>query len=150
MLEHFSVRGAFVGVVGEEVPRAELKLVERGEREKFFDERGAVVGALAQTNGGELGERTDGCTEPAARKEAAGDERGGHGTQAGQQNAQLSLGGLNLRGFLHGCLLRGVRRVTFGAPHRCRPTSKVSAGSQSCHRALGALRPEQLAAEHAP
>jgi hypothetical protein len=54
--EHAGAHRGDVGVVGERVPRAEHDVVEAGERDEVADQRGAVVGALAEPDGGHLGQ----------------------------------------------------------------------------------------------
>ena len=57
-----------------------------GDGDEVFDERAAVVGALAETDGAHLRERTDGLGEAAADGFDAGDERGGDGSHAGNHD----------------------------------------------------------------
>src|SRR6266542_591493 len=99
--QHLSVRGALVSVVGEQVPGSETELIEAGERNEVFDERRAVVGAFAEPDRRQLGQRPDGRGESPPREKAPRDERRRDGTEPGEQDAELSVSGLNLRGSLH-------------------------------------------------
>ena len=94
-LEHAGALGGDVGVVGERIPRAEHDVVERGERHEVADQRGAVVGALAEADGAHLGERADRCGLAALGEFDAGDQRGRHGAEADGEHAELAGGGSN-------------------------------------------------------
>ena len=56
--------GRLVGVVGEDVPSAELELVELRERHEVGDLGRALVGALAEADRPHLRERADGDALP--------------------------------------------------------------------------------------
>jgi hypothetical protein len=62
-------------------------LVERSERHEILDFRHAVVGALAETNGAELRQRTHRFAETFLHGFDAGHECGGDGADAGNQDA---------------------------------------------------------------
>ena len=57
---------------------------------KIFDEGRFVVGALAETNGAHLRERTNGLGETAADRFNTGDHRGGDGAEANDHNAEFA------------------------------------------------------------
>jgi CheY-like chemotaxis protein len=84
------------------VPGAELQAGERGQRDEIGDARRAVVGALAEADGAHLRERPDGLGDPPADHLDPGDEGGGDGAEAGEQDAELALDGREGRGGLHG------------------------------------------------
>ena len=60
-----ALRGGFVGGVFENVPAAEDQIVQAGQRNEILDVRGAAVGALAEADGGQLRERSDGQSKSA-------------------------------------------------------------------------------------
>jgi hypothetical protein len=102
LLEDAGVRRRRVGVVGEHVPGAEAEVREVGERDELADPRRALLGALPEPHGGHLRERADGLRHAAADGLHPGDERRGHGAQAGQEHRELPLGRCDGRALLHG------------------------------------------------
>ena len=92
-VEDASVDGRFVGIVLEDVPTTENELVERGERDEVLDPGRAVVGAFAEADGSELGERSDGGGESALDGLDASHERCADGSDAGDEDAELAFGG---------------------------------------------------------
>ena len=85
-----------VGGVLEDVPAAEHQVVQAGQRHEVLDLWAAAVGALAEADGGHLGEGADRLAEPAFDGLDARDEGGGDSADTGDQHAQLALGGGNL------------------------------------------------------
>src|SRR5690606_3784992 len=79
-------------VVGDRIPRAEDEIVERGERDEILDEGRALVGALAEADGGELRDRTYRLGETASHTLGTGHKRGGHGAEAGREHTEATLG----------------------------------------------------------
>ena len=55
-----ALTGCLVGRVFVNIPAAEDQIVKSGERDEILDHRGAIIGALAQPDGGKLGQRADG------------------------------------------------------------------------------------------
>src|SRR5690606_19304055 len=90
-VEHTGLECRRVGVVGNRVPGAEHQVVARGEGNELPDERRAARGTLAQPDGAELGEATDGPAEPATSELHAGDEGRRNRTETGQEHTQLAL-----------------------------------------------------------
>ena len=91
-LEHLRVLRRLVRVVREHVPAAEDELIERRERDELADLGGFPVGALADADGPELGHRADRRRELPPSEHAARDEGRRHGTEAGQEHAERSVG----------------------------------------------------------
>jgi hypothetical protein len=90
------VRSALIGVVFEEIPGAEHELIEGGERSEFFDERCPVFRAFAEADSGKLGERSDRLGQTPPSEQASGDECRRDGSEARQEDAERSVGGLDL------------------------------------------------------
>ena len=86
-----------VRVIRNRVPRAKHDVLQRGERNEVLDERRAVVGALAEPDGGHLGERADGAARATANVLDPGHERRGDGAETRGENAELA-GGRTRRG----------------------------------------------------
>ena len=91
-VENASVRGGHIGVVGEDVPRAEHEIIELRQRHEVADERHPVLGAGAKPDRAQLRERADWLAHPAARELDAGDERARHRAEPDAEDAQLALG----------------------------------------------------------
>ena len=96
-VEHAGAHRRLVRVVREDVPAAEHDVVELGERDVVLDRGRVVVGALAEADVPDLRQRADRLAEAAADRLHAGDERGRDRAHAGQQDAELALGGLERR-----------------------------------------------------
>ena len=75
-LEYAGALCGHVCIVGERIPRAEDQVVERGERDEVLDQWGVVLGALSETDTGELGERAERLRHAQLGQFDAGDERG--------------------------------------------------------------------------
>ena len=75
-IKHSGGLGGVVEVAAEDVPAGEDEVVERSDGREVLDERGAVVGALAEADGAHLGHGADGLGEASANSFDAGDERG--------------------------------------------------------------------------
>src|SRR5205085_3710323 len=88
-------------ILGEDVPRTELEVVQRRERKEVADARGVMIGALAEANGAELGERPDRLGQPFSRQEDAGDHRGGNGAEARKKDGEFSRGRRDLMRLAH-------------------------------------------------
>ena len=101
LLQNPGIQRARVAVVGNRVPAAKHEVLEAGERNEVFDERGPAVGTLAQPNPVHLGQGADGLGETAAHRFHAGDERRGDGPETGQEYAELAFGRTDLRWLLH-------------------------------------------------
>jgi len=95
LVQHPGARGRGVDVVLEDVPPAKDDVVEIGEGHEVLDQGDPVVGPLAEANGAHLGEAAEGLGLAPADGLDAGDKGGGHRTHAGEQDAELALGGLN-------------------------------------------------------
>ena len=99
-------------------------VVELGQRHKLPNAGRALLGPLAEPDGGELGERTERLGAAPTDQLHAGDERRGNRAQPDTQNTQFAggrsdgpaarLGGSHLRSFLRG--LCCGRRRTAGPP----------------------------------
>jgi hypothetical protein len=99
-VEHAGADRGLVGVVREDVPAAEHDIVERRQRDVVLDRRRVVVGALADPDVTELGQRADRLADPAADRLHAGDEGGRDRAHAGEQDAELTCGRLDVDAFL--------------------------------------------------
>ncbi len=95
LVEDACVEGGGVGVVGDGVPCPEDEVFEVGERDEVLDQGRSVVGALAKADRTHLGDRADGLAEAAASVFDAGDEGGGNGAKADDEDAELAAGGLD-------------------------------------------------------
>ena len=92
LIEHLGVGRGLVGRVFINVPAAEDEIVQAGQWHEVLDIRAASVGALAEADGGELRERTDGQAEPALHGLHTRDEGSGNSADTGNQNSQFALG----------------------------------------------------------
>ncbi len=92
-LEHAGRPARLERVDGERVPAAEDDVVEAGQRHEVANPRVALRLARAQADVGHLAQRPDGRLEALAGGEHAGDEGRGHGTHAGQEDAERAGGG---------------------------------------------------------
>src|SRR5208337_2995041 len=90
-IEDRGVARRFVGAVFVNVPSAEFEIFQFGERNEVLDQRRASLGALAQANGGELGQRSDRRAQPALNRLDSGDEGRADSADAGQQHAELAV-----------------------------------------------------------
>ena len=90
--EHAGRAGRGVAVFFEDVPAAEHDVVELRERHELVDLRGAVVGALAETDRAHLRERSNGLRETLADGNDAGDGGGADRAEPDEEDAQLALG----------------------------------------------------------
>ncbi len=113
-IEHARPGCGDVGVVGERVPRPEHEIVERGQRHEVVDQRPAVVGALAEADRADLGQRTDWGTHAALDQLDTGDQRRGDGAEADGEHAETTVGRRDGggRGNSHGREARNVERST--------------------------------------
>ena len=94
--QHARLDRGFVGVVFENVPAADLQVVQAGQRHEILDRRAAAFGALSQPDGSQLGQRTDRFPESALDGFQPGDEGRRDRAHAGNQDPQFALGGRNL------------------------------------------------------
>ncbi len=99
-VEDLGSLGGVVEVAAEDVPAGEDEVVEVGEGNEVLDERGASVGALAETDGAHLRGRADGFGEATADSFYAGDEGCSYGSHAGDHDAKFSCCGLDAGRFL--------------------------------------------------
>jgi hypothetical protein len=99
-VEHARLHRRLVRVLREDVPAAEHDVVEPCERHVVLDRGRLALGALADANVTELGQRADRLAEPAADRLHARDERGRDRAHAGQQDAELAARGLDVDAFL--------------------------------------------------
>ena len=127
--EHGGVGGGFISGVGKEIPAAKGEIVERGERDKLLDQRGTVLGALAQTDGAELRHGSDRLRAVRTNEVHAGHEGGGHGPHSASEHAELSLWRCNGRGPAHEFVSPLVDRSS------CHPEDRLGP-----RRRLGALK----------
>ncbi|CAB4658584.1 unannotated protein [freshwater metagenome] len=102
LLEHAGARRCDVGIVGEHVPCAPDNVFEASKGNEVLDERGALFGALAQTDGAHLGHGANGLALSTLCEFNASDEGGCHCAEANGENTELSIGGGNSAGFRHG------------------------------------------------
>ena len=58
-VQNAGIGGGFVAVVFENVPGAECQVVEPRQRHKILDHRAAAIGAFAEADGSQLGDRPD-------------------------------------------------------------------------------------------
>jgi hypothetical protein len=99
-LEHAGALRSLVRVLGEDVPAAEDDVVELRERDVLADRRRPFVGALADADMSELGERADRLADPFADRLDARDEGCGDRAHTRKQNAQLPGSGFDVDAFL--------------------------------------------------
>ena len=95
LVQHRGVRGRLVHVVLENIPARENHILQICQGHKIPDQRGRVIGALAQPDRSHLGQRADRLGQPATHRFHARNHRGGHGAKAHHHHAQFPLGGLN-------------------------------------------------------
>ncbi len=100
-VQHPGVDGTRVSVVGNGIPGAEDQLLQIRQRNEILDERSPLLGPLPETNGLHLGEAAHGLGDPPSEGLDAGYERGRHGPETGEQDAELALGGSNIRTLRH-------------------------------------------------
>ena len=101
LVEHAGIHGARIAIVGNRIPGTEYEVVEIGERNEVFDERSVAIGALAQADRVHLGQGAKRLRESAPNGFYAGNECRGHGSEAGEEYAELTLGRTDLRRLLH-------------------------------------------------
>ena len=82
--QHMGMLGRSERIVFEDVPRAELELVEVSEGREVGDLRRASLGALSEADGPELRERPHACSEATPSQGDACDERRRYGAEPGQ------------------------------------------------------------------
>lgn len=88
--QHLGVHGALESVIGQDVPRTQLYIVERRHRYNLRHGLVLCLRALAHAYFRHLGDRTYGLAQPLANHQHSRDKRGTHGTQAYAQDAQLA------------------------------------------------------------
>src|SRR5690606_27418741 len=101
ILEHCGVNRRVVRVLGEKIPSRELEAVQGRQRDEILDHGGAIVGAFTETDRAELCERANRLCQAPSREQTARDERGGHGSQAGEENGELAFWCFELNGSFH-------------------------------------------------
>ena len=92
LVEHAAVQAGAVRVVRHRVPGSKHQVVKAGQRDELVDQGGAVLGALAESDGGHLGERAVRLGDAPTDQLDAGDEGRRHRAEADAQHAQLALG----------------------------------------------------------
>jgi hypothetical protein len=98
LLEHPGGAGGLEGVGRDRVPPSEHQVVEVGEWDELLDERVATLGSVAEADPGHLGHRADRVDPLLAGVEDTGDEGGGHGAEAGGEDAERPVAGAMSRG----------------------------------------------------
>ncbi len=101
LVEQFAIENAGlpssgVHVVLKNVPAGEDQIVEAGQGDELLDLGRARVGALAETNGCHLRDRTDGLGDSLAYGFDAGHKCGRDRAHARNHYAKFAFGGLNL------------------------------------------------------
>jgi len=91
-LEHAGALRGNVRVIRERIPRAPLDVFQLGEWYKVLDQRRAVVGALTETDGAHLRERTNRRSHAALGELDSGDERARHRTEADGEHTEFAGG----------------------------------------------------------
>ena len=99
-LEHAGRARSLIAVVVEDIPAAELDMVEVDERHHFVDLRRAPFGALAEPNGAHLRERSDRLGESLADGQHARNRGGADGPKAHEKDTQFAPGWCDL-GLFH-------------------------------------------------
>ncbi len=97
-IEHRRIERGFVRAVFVNVPAAEFEVFELRQRDEILDQRRASLGALAETDGGELRQRSDRRAEAALDRLDSGDERRADRANAGKQHAELAVRGCHSEG----------------------------------------------------
>src|SRR5579885_1047077 len=97
-IEHTGVHRGLVGILGKDVPGAELQILDRGEGYELADQRRAVLGSLAEPDGAHLRERAVRLREPFADRLTARHERRPHRAEPDQHHAAPPAGRRNMDG----------------------------------------------------
>jgi hypothetical protein len=95
-VEHARLAGRLIGVVLEDVPAAELDVLQIGQRDELFDPGTALFRTLAETDRPHLGQRADRLPQFLPDGEDPGDERRRDSPDPGDENAELTIGGLDV------------------------------------------------------
>jgi len=80
--KHPGVKGSFIGIVFEDVPRSEHQIVYGRQRNEIAQQRRAVVGSLAQSNSPHLCQRADGFGNTSLDGFDPGNKGGAHRAQS--------------------------------------------------------------------
>src|SRR5262249_39988915 len=129
------------GVVGEDVPAAERQVLQPGERHEVLDEREARVGALPEAQLLHLRDRPERPREAPSDQMHAGNQRGRHGPESGQENGQPSLArgdllrelGIEGRPVVHAAL-RATRRSLHAMTRRARKYSGMMKADETTNQ----------------
>src|SRR5581483_9496095 len=124
-VKHTRLRRGLIAIVFVDVPAAEYKILQIRQRDEILDARAPAFGALAQTNGCQLRNRSDGLRQSALDGFYAGDERGCYRSHAGDQDSQVAFGRCYLDIFFAGQLALSFcfewpGRIGHTAMMRCR------------------------------
>ena len=92
LVEHAAMQARAVRVVRHRIPGSKHQVVEAGQRDEIVDQRRAILGALAEPDGGHLGERAVRLGDAPTDQLDAGDEGRRHRAEADAQDAQLAFG----------------------------------------------------------
>jgi hypothetical protein len=92
-LDHPSMQGCFIGILGKDVPASENQILKVSERYKLLNKRRIVVWPFAQTNGPILRDGTYGPAQPFFDQFHTGNQCGANRSHTGEKYSQLPLGG---------------------------------------------------------
>jgi hypothetical protein len=95
-LQHAGLHRRFVSVVFKNVPAADLDIFDLGQRHKVLDGGATPLRPFSQTDGAELGQRSDRFSDPSLDCFQPGNEGRGYRPHAGYEHAQLAVNGRNL------------------------------------------------------
>jgi hypothetical protein len=100
-LEHRGVRRGRKRVVREDVPAAELDVIEAVQRYEVLDLGHAILGPFTEADGAELGQRSHGCGEPFSGQHDTGDRGRCDRSHPWKQDGELAVRCADLVGVFH-------------------------------------------------
>jgi hypothetical protein len=98
------------------MPDQKSLIVQSGERDEVLDQGSPALGALTEADGAHLGETPERLGDALSGRFDPRDQRGGHGPEPGEQDAEFAGGGLDVVCVWHSNLSYGFgARMSVGS-----------------------------------